>query len=95
MDKKYRARKLFVASFDDTCFHPGNMPTLAPFKKTVLEVVPGIQAKVKSATPPGMSSKKFTSILLEFALGKLAAREIILSEPEIKEYTASEGGSGA
>lgn len=60
-------------------------------KKTVLEVLPGIQAKVKARAPKaGMSIKKFTSMLLGFSLKKLDAGEIFIPDQEVEEASKKE-----
>jgi len=66
---------------------------MKPIKKTVLEVLPGIQAKVKARTPKELSLKKFTSLLLGFSLKKLDAGEIFIPTQEVEESSKQEGES--
>ena len=55
-------------------------------KKTVLEVLPSSYSRVKEqAAKAGQSSKRFTSMLLDYALQKLDAGQIELVEPTVVE----------
>lgn len=55
-------------------------------KKTVLEVLPSSYVRVKEqAEKAGQSSKRFTSMLLDYALQKLEAGQIELVEPTITD----------
>lgn len=54
--------------------------------KTVVELYPDTQRKVKKAAKKsGQSVKRFASLLMDFALRKFDSEEIAITDPEIKE----------
>jgi hypothetical protein len=55
-------------------------------QKTVLEVTNETHQRLRDgANSTGNSLKRFTSLLLDYALGKFEAGEIVLREPTIEE----------
>lgn len=55
-------------------------------KKTVLEVYPEIYAKVrKQAAKSQQTTKRFTTLLLEFGVGKLEGGEIALVDASLAD----------
>lgn len=59
--------------------------------KTVVEVFPDIHQRLRDgSSQTGNSLKRFTGLLLEYALGKFEKGEIALREPVVEE-TQPEG----
>jgi len=55
-------------------------------KKTVVEIYTDTHARLSdAATGTGNSMKRMTSLLLDYALQKLEAGEIVLREPAVEE----------
>lgn len=60
--------------------------TPPPASKTVLEVQPDIHERVKSAAgKSGNSVKRFTGLILDYALSKFESGDIELTQPSIVE----------
>jgi hypothetical protein len=64
---------------------------LAPPRKTVVEIYSDTHARLsEAAASTGNSMKRMTSLLLDYALGKLDAGEIVLREPTVEEAPNAE-----
>jgi hypothetical protein len=65
------------------------MSVLQKTNKSILVTNPATHGKVLAAAKKsGVSVKETTTLLLQFALGKLASGEIQVSSPEIKERSS-------
>jgi hypothetical protein len=59
--------------------------------KTVVEVYPDTHERVKTAAKDsGHSVKRFTSLILDYAIAKFQAGELQLVEPKISEVEAGQ-----
>ena len=57
-----------------------------PAKKTVVEIYPDVHSRLgEAAARTGNSVKRFTTLLLDYALGKFDAGDIQFREPAVEE----------
>lgn len=61
-----------------------------PSPKAVIEVYPDTHERTKEAArKSGNSVKRFSSLMLDYAIGKFETGEIVLKEPEVTEAADS------
>lgn len=59
-----------------------------PIKKTVVEIYPDTHSRLsEAAATTGQSLKRFTTLMLDYALSKFDSGDIILREPSVEEAT--------